>query len=168
MLKVTEMPFASASAFESSIPGKQAGAVLLEALVAILVFSFGVLAIVGLQASSIKSSSDAKYRADAAFLANQILGMMWADARANLSSYAHRSSGANCNFNGGSGNANVISWLGTAADPGTVVGSLPGATTDNQQITVDAATGLVTVTICWRMPQSPAPHSYTTTARING
>lgn len=158
-----------APSFASPIPGKQAGAVLLEALVAILVFSFGVLAIVGLQASSIKSSSDAKYRADAASLANQILGMMWADARASLSSYAHRSSGANCNFNGGSSNnANVTAWLGTAATPGTVVGSLPGATADNQQITVDVATGLVTVTICWRMPQDSASHSYTTIARING
>jgi len=51
---------------------------LLEALIAILIFSLGILAIVALQAVSIKLTEDAKYRSDAALLAEELLGQMWA------------------------------------------------------------------------------------------
>jgi len=64
----------------------QQGVVLIEVLVAILVFSVGVLAIVGLQATMIKSTADAKYRADASYIAQSRLGQLWADP-ANAASY---------------------------------------------------------------------------------
>ncbi len=57
----------------------QQGIVLLESLIAVLIFSMGILALVGLQASMVKNTSDAKYRTDAAFIAQQRLGVMWAD-----------------------------------------------------------------------------------------
>ncbi len=57
----------------------QTGAVLLEALIAVLIFSMGILAIAGLQGAMVKNTSDAKYRADAAFIAQQRLGAMWAN-----------------------------------------------------------------------------------------
>ena len=60
-------------------PATQRGSTLLESLIAILVFSFGVLGMVGLQAASIKSISEAKYRTDASFLANELIGQMWAE-----------------------------------------------------------------------------------------
>lgn len=66
--------------------GKQQGVALLEAMIAILIFSFGILAVVGLQAVNLKQTTDAKHRVDASFLANQTLGMIWAD-RKNLSDY---------------------------------------------------------------------------------
>jgi type IV pilus assembly protein PilV len=62
------------------------GAVLLEGLIAILIFSFGILALVGLQASSMKATSSAKSRVDASLIANQRIAAMWAD-RNNLASY---------------------------------------------------------------------------------
>ena len=49
---------------------RQRGATLLEALIGILIFSVGILALVGMQALAIKHMSDAKYRSDAAFFAN--------------------------------------------------------------------------------------------------
>ena len=52
----------------------QSGVMLLEALIAILIFSLGVLGVVGMQASAIAASRDAKYRTDAALLANEIIG----------------------------------------------------------------------------------------------
>jgi len=70
-----------------SVQKSQKGAVLLEALIAILIFSMGILAIAGLQAAMVKNTSDAKYRSDAAFIAQQALGRMWADP-AHLSVYA--------------------------------------------------------------------------------
>lgn len=65
----------------------QEGMALIEGLIAILIFSIGILSIVGLQATSLRYANDAKYRVDASFLANQALGMMWAD-RENLDAYA--------------------------------------------------------------------------------
>lgn len=57
----------------------QQGVVLLEALIAILIFSMGVLALVGLQAAMIKNTGASKFRADASYIAQQRIGMMWAD-----------------------------------------------------------------------------------------
>ncbi|HSI44463.1 MAG TPA: prepilin-type cleavage/methylation domain-containing protein [Methylotenera sp.] len=57
----------------------QQGVVILEALIALVIFSMGVLALVGLQAAMIKNTGDAKFRADASFIAQQRIGMLWAD-----------------------------------------------------------------------------------------
>ena len=69
----------------SSIPtptaSRAGGFVLIEALIAILIFSIGVLGIVGLQATAVQQSSDARYRAQAAELAQQLLGQMWTGDR---------------------------------------------------------------------------------------
>lgn len=67
---------------------QQGGAVLLEAMIAILIFSMGILALVGLQAAMVKNTSDAKYRAEASFLAQQILGQMWVANQGNLADFA--------------------------------------------------------------------------------
>jgi type IV pilus assembly protein PilV len=64
----------------------QRGVVIIEVLIAILIFSVGVLAIVGLQATMIKSTADAKYRADASYIAQARIGQMWADP-GNVVSY---------------------------------------------------------------------------------
>jgi type IV pilus assembly protein PilV len=65
----------------------QRGFMLIEAMVGILIFSFGVLGLVGLQAAMTKAQTSAKTRADASYLANEIVGSMWLDA-ANLANYA--------------------------------------------------------------------------------
>lgn len=70
----------------SPLKSAQQGFVLLEAMVAILIFSMGVLAIVGLQAAMVKNTGDSKYRADAGYIAQQRIGMMWADP-GNLATY---------------------------------------------------------------------------------
>ena len=64
----------------------QQGVVLVEAMVAILIFSMGVLAVVGLQAAMIKNTADSKFRADASYIAQQRIGTMWSDP-GNLASY---------------------------------------------------------------------------------
>jgi type IV pilus assembly protein PilV len=64
----------------------QQGAVLVEAMIAILIFSMGILAIVGLQAAMIKNTGDSKYRADASYIAQQRIGLMWSDP-GNLATY---------------------------------------------------------------------------------
>jgi type IV pilus assembly protein PilV len=56
----------------------QAGFLLLEVLIAILVFSLGILAIVGLQATMVKNSTDARFRAIASQVAEQRIAQQWA------------------------------------------------------------------------------------------
>ena len=55
------------------------GFVLLEALVAILLFMVGVMGILGLQASMTKAQTESTVRSEAAYLAQELLGLMWAD-----------------------------------------------------------------------------------------
>jgi len=64
----------------------QQGAVLIEAMVAILIFSLGVLAIVGLQGNMIKNVADSKYRSEASYIAQSLIARMWADPD-NLATY---------------------------------------------------------------------------------
>ena len=148
--------------FTSSATGQQ-GSTLLEALVAILIFSFGVLALVALQAVSIRNSIDAKYRSDASYLANQIVAQMWVD-RANIDSYAHYITGAVCAYTGSpSALANVTAWV-------TQVGSLlPGTSTTTTQIQVSTVGSAkrVKVTGCWKVPQETSLHNFSVTAQIN-
>ena len=51
---------------------------ILEALIAILIFSIGILAMVGLQTSAVNTVADSKYRSTAGFLADQMVGTVWA------------------------------------------------------------------------------------------
>lgn len=149
---------------------QQRGSALLEALIAILIFSMGIIALIGLQAVSIKNSIDAKYRADAAYLTNQIIGQMWVD-RANLDDYAHNAGGGTVCAPGGtaSTNANVTSWLNSFTTSSSA-SYLPGATSAIQQISVTtplANTRQVTVTVCWQGPQETSYHNFVATAQIN-
>jgi type IV pilus assembly protein PilV len=59
----------------------QQGVTLLEVLISLLIFSVGVLGLVGLQARAVQQSGQAKYRADASLLVNELIGQMWIDAR---------------------------------------------------------------------------------------
>ncbi|NOT99957.1 MAG: prepilin-type cleavage/methylation domain-containing protein [Gallionella sp.] len=65
----------------------QQGIVLLEALIAVLLFSMGVLALVGLQAAMMKNNADSKVRSDASYLAQQIIGQMWTNPT-NIAAFA--------------------------------------------------------------------------------
>lgn len=146
-------------------PRSQRGSALLEALFAILIFSIGLLALVALQAVSIKNSIDAKYRSDASYVANQIIAQMWVD-RANIDNYARNTAGPVCNFTAGPlGNASVTGWASQ------VVGLLPGSAPNMTQIQVSTpagtATRLVKVTVCWQGPQEATPHNFFVTAQIN-
>ena len=73
-------------------PTSERGVMLIEALVAILIFSIGILAVVGMQAVAIKDVTSAKYRSEAAFLVQELLSQMWTD-NGNIGSYAYTGAG---------------------------------------------------------------------------
>lgn len=136
---------------------KQRGMVLLEGIFAILIFSLGILALMGLQAASIKHVGDAKYRADASFLTDQVIGRMWAD-RANLPCYTHQPTGV---CSSPASKANLQNWLDNVGN------LLPGAPASLQQISV-GADNQVTVRVKWRAAQDAQTHTFVAVAHING
>ncbi|MEO6974737.1 MAG: prepilin-type cleavage/methylation domain-containing protein [Gallionella sp.] len=87
---------------KSARSGKSAqrGVVLLEALIAILLFSMGVLALVGLQAAMVKNTSDANFRAQASFIAQQRIGLIWSDP-ANVATYLETNTDISAQLPGG-------------------------------------------------------------------
>jgi type IV pilus assembly protein PilV len=148
---------------------KRNGFVLLEALIAIAIFSFALLGLIGMQALSIKNSADAKYRADAAYLSNQIIGQMWVD-RANLADYAYRAAANACDASTTAPTSTAVgNWLRDISSvlPGVESGATnslkPQISLDNSAITSTA----VTVTVCWRLPNDVAPHNHIATAQIS-
>ena len=60
-----------------STRSRQGGVALIESLVSVLIFSFGVLGLIGLQARAVNYSMDAENRDRAALLANEIASSMW-------------------------------------------------------------------------------------------
>jgi type IV pilus assembly protein PilV len=141
----------SKTQFVSRPLADQRGSVLLEGLIAILIFSMGILAIVGLQAAAIKTVADSQYRLEASFLANQLIAQMWTDT-ANIPNYA---------LPGGEA---AEDWKDQ------VVATLPGAATNLPTVDIDgdAASGYtVTMELSWQAPGEDAPHNFTTIAYIN-
>lgn len=132
---------------------RQRGATLLEALIGILIFSIGILALVGMQALAIKHMSDAKYRSDAAFFANEIIGQMWVN-RASLGTYAYAGAGAPP--------AAIDSWVTS------IQNALPGVTAAANRPIITVAGTTITVTVRWQLPGGADVHRHITMAYING
>lgn len=139
---------------------------LLEVLIAIVIFSIGLLGLISMQARAIKQAGDAKLRAEASYLANQIIGQIWAD-RSNILDYIHNpTTTAACTFSGAvATSSNVTNWLGATDKKGTVLGTLPNAAA---QIKIETGTNVVTVTLCWRAPQETETHQFTSSGLISG
>jgi type IV pilus assembly protein PilV len=134
--------------------GAQGGSALLEALIAILVFSFGVLGLIGILAASIRATNDARYRAEAANLANALIGDMWATAAGDLDPQF------------GAGGPKLVAWQGHVAS------QLPAASGANSPLIDLAQPGLSTqsrsivVTVFWQMPGETVRHQVLVTAQI--
>ena len=154
----------------------QRGVFLLEALVAILIFSLGVLGMVAMGAAAVSAQSDAHYRTEAANLTDEIASTITLNVNyssdkalaASLLPFAHQpNGGADCQFTGGpSANAAVLAWAGRVANAAT---GLPGATGTSQQIVVATGAGFnrVTVTVCWQAPTDRAMRRHTLVTYVN-
>jgi type IV pilus assembly protein PilV len=122
------------------------GFTLIEVMVALLVFAVGVLGLVRLQGGAVRFSSDAQQRADATFLADQLLSRMLISDPTTMASFAHHPTGTTkCAPTGDtSANAVVTAWLSEVSN------LLPNASDDLQQIVVDTVNRQVTVRLCWQ------------------
>lgn len=119
----------------------QQGMALLEVLVSLLLFSFGILGLIGLQAKAVTLSVDADDRNRAALLANEVASWMWLNKTtvldaATLTKYQTRANA----------NATQTDFLGVAQN------QLPGL--PNGQLAVNAiTTNSADITITWSSPQ---------------
>lgn len=126
----------------------QRGIALIEAMVAILLFTIGVLALVGLQSAMTRNQTEAKFRGDASFLANEVVGTMWGDA-ANIANYA---------------TGNCASYARCNELKTKVERLMPGGAL-TITLGTGAAAGAVTVTVNWTTPND-GTHNYTTSTVI--
>jgi type IV pilus assembly protein PilV len=62
------------------------GFVLIEALVGLMIFTIGVLGLIGVQTAMVRAQTSANFRAEAAQLASDVVGRMWVDT-ANVADY---------------------------------------------------------------------------------
>jgi type IV pilus assembly protein PilV len=126
----------------------QTGSYLLEALIAILIFAFGVLGLIGLLGNSIRYSNDARYRTEAANLAGGMIAEMWVTTPAQMDDY-------------GSG-VKHDEWHDKAK------ALLPSAEL-NVDLTEPALSGqsrTATVTVRWQLPGEGTKHSHVVSAQI--
>ena len=132
----------------------QSGVALLEALIAILIFSFGVLGLIAILAGSIRATNDARYRAEAANLAQGLIGAMWSTRAADLDAQF------------GAGGPQLVAWQTQVA------GQLPQATGANVPIVdlthpgLSAQSRSVVVTMFWQLPGESGRHQLLITAQI--
>lgn len=126
----------------------EGGFLLLEVLVALLIFAIGVLSLVGLQVASVRQSGDAKFRADATLLADDLIGRMWVGDR----------SFANLSANYVEGGTEYENWMPA------VRAALPDVDTEPPEVTIESVPGgplgtepssRVTVVISWKLPTEP-------------
>ena len=137
---------------------RERGVMLIEVLVSLLIFAFGVLGLVGLQASMAQAQTASRARSDAASLAGELIGLMWANLP-NIASYDT----AQCVEN-----TDCADWTSK------VKAELPGAATPVVTVTTVSAPGItpvvstVTVTLKWTPPGGGGQHVYTTQATLSG
>ena len=119
------------------------GVSLIEVLVVIVLFSFGLIGMVGLQAKAVQNSVSAEDSARAALLANEIVSTMWANSTVSLSTTV------------------VSDWNTRVAD--TSAYGVP-----NGAGTVTVTAGVATVAVTWRAPHEPSGtvHTYTTQVQM--
>lgn len=143
----------------------QSGVMLLEVLIALLIFALGVLGLVGLQANAVKQSGQTKYRADATLLANELVGQMWITSRDFATLNARFKSGGST----GNGGTDYLAWKARVATELPGAGSYPPVVTLTQVQPLDAivggasapAAGLpastqVSITMYWKAPGEAA------------
>lgn len=120
----------------------QQGVLILEVLIALLIFAVGILAVIGLQGQAIRQVGEARARTEASTVANQIVGQLWVDVD------------------------NLASKAGTYDDDTTTIGKIAGHLPKGKVvIAVDGS--LATITLTWRVPGAAADNRLVMQATVS-
>ena len=126
-----------------STSSRTRGSALIESLLALLVFSIGLLSLLALLTAALKQSENARYRSEAGLLASDLVGQMWSGDR-SLQALRQRFDPQSEEY---------LLWLAR------VQAALPGGVTDRSQpelVIDDART--VTLTLHWQAPSDSEQH----------
>src|SRR6476659_8823210 len=138
----------------------QRGAYLLEALIGILIFSFGILGIVGLQAQAIRFTNDSEYRAEAVYLANGLISQMWTDNQATLQA----------KYSSSPPGVEYLNFKTLKVQPalGAMMTTPPEVLVNDALLPAPPSktSSVVRVTIYWTLPGDGTEHHYTTTGVV--
>ncbi len=117
--------------------GSQHGATMLEVLVSILIFSFGILGLVGMQARATQYSIDAEDRNRAALFADDLAAQMRLARTVSLTS------------------AQIATWTSRVQGLDPVTSAPTGSGLPNATVTVtpDVTTNTAVIDITWRHPR---------------
>lgn len=141
--------------------GAQRGAFLLEALISVLIVAFGLLGLIALQARAIQNVDDAQYRAEAAYLANALLGQMWVHDRAKL--IADFSTGGGANY------LEFKAWAAQRLPGANLAANAPKVDVIQPGFTPQATD--VRIQLFWLAPNEPVgspAHKYEIVATVAG
>ena len=133
----------------------QIGIVLLEGLIAILIFSIGILGVIALQANMTKAASEAKYRAEAGFVVQQRIAAIWQVSLADQANQSEPDPGTDI-----SPTSTVVANR-TGLPSGRRMTTRGGAACNNEST-------CFIVTVSWLEPGSNVTHNVTTVAHIAG
>ncbi len=154
--------------FRGAMRSAQQGVMLLEALIGLLIFSLGVLALVAMQSVSVSSVSNAKYRVEAAFYADDIINKAWLESFDNTKPTPLFNVDA-YELPGGT-NGQMFLWQARLISPQ----GLPGAAAYPPTIhveTVSVGTNPIakrmTVTVRWKAPDALTPSNHVAVAYLS-
>jgi type IV pilus assembly protein PilV len=163
----------------------QRGSFLLEALIAMLIFSLGILGLISLQGSGIAANTDLRYRVEAARMADRIMsqiqGGVARDATTgnittNLSDFDHHPTGDNCTAAAGftgsaSARAEVVAWdTALRTTSGTALPNPNNRDWYQIRITPNGSTtgaADIRIAICWQQPGLDVPRRHILTGLIS-
>jgi type IV pilus assembly protein PilV len=137
-------PLASLAARRKHGRYGQGGMALMEALVAILIFSFGILGLIGLEASAINFSADSEDRNRAALFANDVTSSMWLAGTVTVPA------------------GQLATWQASIADPTT-------SGLSNGTLAIAAVAGIANaadITITWQAPNHSNSNSSQLVTRV--
>ena len=133
----------------------QTGSAVIEGLTAITVFSLGILGLIGLQANVLEHNAQAQYRAEASYLAQEIIGLATADAL-----------NANCYTVPAAGDCSNAAAEQAAADwAERVQEAMPGANAIPPTVEREED-GTFTVVIQWKRESEDTSHNYISVTNI--
>jgi type IV pilus assembly protein PilV len=130
---------------------RRVGSALIESLLAVLVFSVGLLSLLALLTATLKESDNARYRSEASLLATDLVSRMWSGER-SLQSLRQRFTPAADEYQ---------RWLER------VRSTLPGIT-DNQnlpELLIDDER-TIRLTLRWQIPSDAQQHQLVVVTRL--
>ncbi|WP_290867819.1 type IV pilus modification protein PilV [Aquabacterium sp.] len=140
---------------------RTSGFMLIEVLVALLIFSLGILGLLAGQRQAVQQASAAQYRAIAATQAADLVSKMWLSDRTAATLQAQFASSSQ-----GSGYTTWLSALAASGLPGVSKHPPTVSFTTVAGGTSAASSSLATISIYWQGPGDEAAHQYTATAQL--